>query len=116
MSDEITRTEPAAPGSPRPPGEPPKDGTFFPALLSFLSTEAGKGINHKIAEWVGSLREGQQQAHTVELVSTVARYLLMAGIIGAAVWLQHEKQLDSAVTGLLGLALGYLFGRQKSQE
>jgi hypothetical protein len=93
-----------------------KDTPFLPVLLAFLGTPEGKEINAQLAAWLGSFKEGQAQKHTVEVISTVGRYFLMAGIIGAAVWLQHEKQLDSAVTGLLGLALGYLFGRQRSQE
>lgn len=118
MSDDQSIQEVPKPG-PAETAQPiqyPKEGAFWPAFLTFLSSPAGKEVNQKLAEWLGTLKEGQQQKHVVTLIATVGRYILMAGIIGSAVWLQKDKALDSAVTGLLGLALGYLFGRQHSQE
>lgn len=113
---ELAVSPPATASAADVPVELPKDGAFWPSLLVFLSTTAGKEIRENIALWVGSLRDLHKAKHTIDLVSTISRYLLMAGIIGSAVGLQAYGHLDSAVTGLLGLALGYLFGRQKSQD
>jgi hypothetical protein len=60
---------------------------------------------------VGAHNEGnraQQKRDTAELHW---RFGLMALIIAMAVGLASFGKLDSTIVGLLGLALGYLFGK-----
>jgi hypothetical protein len=85
-------------------------------LLGFLGTPAGQALNEKVADWVGSHNDGNRAEQKRESAGLHWRFGLMAFVIVLAVGLRAFDKLDSTIVGLLGLALGYLFGRQQSAE
>jgi hypothetical protein len=84
-------------------------------LYRFLNGPNGKAASDKIAEILGGFRTSQVNQHRLELLNALARYALLGGIFWAAVSLQMDGKLDSAIIGLLSLVTGYIFGRQKSE-
>jgi hypothetical protein len=84
-------------------------------LYRFLNGPNGKAASDKIAEILGAFRTSQVNTHRLELLNALARYALLGGILWAAVSLQMDGKLDSAIIGLLSLVTGYIFGRQKAE-
>lgn len=99
---------------------PPFSAYFFKWLESERATEVVKTITDltKSVKEVALSRLGEvdKQAHSREMVDRIARYLMMAGIIGVATVLKFYDKLDTVIVGLLSLALGFVFGRQTSQK
>lgn len=89
---------------------------IFALVTSFLATPAGAALNEKLAQWVGGLSDGQKAKQDREAWAEKARFVLMGLVLVVAATLQLVGKLDSAIVGLLGLALGYLFGRQRNDE
>lgn len=54
--------------------------------------------------------------HHVRIMNTIARYTLVAGILALAGVLSWKGKLDTTITSLLSLAVGYILGRQKADE
>jgi hypothetical protein len=85
-------------------------------LTDFLATPSGKEFSVKLFAFVESFRKQTLDRQNVEsMFHGLARYILAAGIIGAAVWLRVIDKLDTVMVGLLSLTLGYLLGRQQSR-
>ncbi|HTQ48482.1 MAG TPA: hypothetical protein VMI75_37255 [Polyangiaceae bacterium] len=85
-------------------------------ITEFLKTAEGKEIAGRVLTFFESVRKQSLDRQVSEsMLHGVARYLLSAGIIVAAVWLQFAGKLDTVMVGLLSLTLGYLLGRQQSK-
>ncbi|WP_243336970.1 hypothetical protein [Anaeromyxobacter soli] len=93
---------------------PPNAGLGY-YIFRFLNGPNGKAASEKVGELLGGFRAGQVNQHRLEVLNALARYALLAGILGAAILLQLRGKLDSAIIGLLSLVTGYIFGRQKSE-
>lgn len=96
------------------PEMPPSAGMGY-YLFRFLHSPNGKAASDKVAEMLGTFSAGQANAHRLQVLNALARYALLAGILGAAIVLQLRGKLDSAIIGLLSLVTGYIFGRQKAE-
>ncbi|MGH9317686.1 MAG: hypothetical protein ACRD1P_11350 [Thermoanaerobaculia bacterium] len=85
-------------------------------ITNFLKTPEGKIFGEKLLSFLESFREQTlNRQHKESIFHGWARYVLVAGIIGAAVWLRTCDKLDTVMVGLLSLTLGYLLGRQQSK-
>ncbi len=80
-------------------------------MLGFLGSPAGQVLNTKIADWVAAHNDGNREREKRQTTDLHWRYVLMALVIATAAGLKLVGALDSTIVGLLGLALGYLFGR-----
>jgi len=82
-------------------------------LFSWLSTGEGKQIADKAAGLLESLQKtALERRHQQALVDSIGRYVLVGGIVVAAVWLQLADKLTPVMVGLLSGALGYLLAKQ----
>ncbi|WP_242360055.1 hypothetical protein [Anaeromyxobacter sp. SG17] len=104
----------ATEGETDPQSMPPNAGLGY-YIFRFLNGPNGKTASEKVGELLGGFRTGQVNQHRLEVINALARYALLAGILGAAILLQLRGKLDSAIIGLLSLVTGYIFGRQKSE-
>lgn len=85
-------------------------------IMEFLKTANGKEFGKNVLDFLESLRKQALDRQNAEsMFHGLARYVLAAGIITAAVVLQLKGKLDTVMVGLLSLTLGYLLGRQQSK-
>lgn len=85
-------------------------------LFSWLSTAEGKQIADKAAGLLESLQKtALERRHQQTLVDSIGRYVLVGGIVAAAVWLQLADKLTPVMVGLLSGALGFLLGKNQSK-
>ena len=85
-------------------------------LTDFLKTPEGKDFGAKTFTFLESFRKQSLDRQNADsMLHGLARYILSAGIITAAVLLQLNGKLDTVMVGLLSLTLGYLLGRQQSK-
>jgi hypothetical protein len=110
--------EPLTPHVLPPKSDPPKEEPrgFFDLFMQFLQHDHGRGMAEQLAQLVGAIKTDQDQQHSVRMIHTIARYTVVALILGAAVWLKSVDKLDTTIVGLLSLTVGYLLGQQKSKE
>lgn len=57
-----------------------------------------------------------ERAHDLARIHAIARYALVAAILWLGYSLRMDDKLDAVSVGLLSGALGFLFGRQKSDS
>jgi hypothetical protein len=92
---------------------PPVSHFFF----DWLKTPDGSEIAKQGARLLESLKkETLGRQFRLNLIDAVARYLLVAGILLAAVYLRVIDKLDTVMVGLLSGALGFLLGRQAPRK
>jgi hypothetical protein len=99
---------------------PPLEAYLFRWLDSERGTEVVKTVTDLIKSaksvTLDRLSEEKRQTHKREMLDRIARYGMMAVILGLGTYLRVHDKLDTVIFGLLSASLGFLFGRQTSQH
>ncbi len=99
---------------------PPVEAYIFRWLDSERGTEVVKTVTDLIKSaksvTLDRLSEEKRQTHKREMLDRIARYVMMALILGLGTYLRVNDKLDTVIFGLLSASLGFLFGRQTSHN
>ena len=120
MSEEQKPPEHALEKIPRLGEREPKAGDI---ILAMIQTAKGEQLVEEAAEGLKGIGAGFKTMQESKLeairaqvavtrLETWLRYGMMAFIILGAGFLEFRGHLDATIAGLLGTALGYLFGRE----